>query len=97
MEIVKTLHVKFFPFGSVEPVGSVTVKKSFSRGFRVSPNGEPPNGIFVAPNKFMNHESLIVIGLDYYFGFKSNIKITRVIIKIIYYENILKFYQCDFL
>ena len=26
MEIVKTLHVKFFPFGSVEPVGSVTVK-----------------------------------------------------------------------
>ena len=28
MEIVKTLHVKFFPFGSVEPVGSVTVKDS---------------------------------------------------------------------
>ena len=26
VEIVKTLHVKFFPFGSVEPVGSVTVK-----------------------------------------------------------------------
>ena len=25
VEIVKTLHVKFFPFGSVEPVGSVTV------------------------------------------------------------------------
>ena len=27
VEIVKTLHVKFFPFGSVEPVGSVTVKR----------------------------------------------------------------------
>ena len=26
VEIVKTLHVKFFPFGSVEPVGCVTVK-----------------------------------------------------------------------
>ena len=26
MEIVKSLHVKFFSFGSVEPVGSVTVK-----------------------------------------------------------------------
>ena len=25
-KFVKTLHVKFFPFGSVEPVGSVTVK-----------------------------------------------------------------------
>ena len=29
VEIVKTLHVKFFPFGSVEPVGSVTVNFSF--------------------------------------------------------------------
>ena len=29
MEIVKTLHVKFFPFGSVEPVGSVTVNGQF--------------------------------------------------------------------
>ena len=26
VEIVKTLHVKFFPFGSAEPVWSVTVK-----------------------------------------------------------------------
>ena len=26
VEFVKTLHVKFFPFGSVKPVGSVTVK-----------------------------------------------------------------------
>ena len=25
VEIVKTLHVKFFPFGSVEPVRSVSV------------------------------------------------------------------------
>ena len=31
MEIVKTLHVKFFPFGSVEPVGSVTVKFKFEK------------------------------------------------------------------
>ena len=26
VEIVRTLHVKIFPFGSVKPVGSVTVK-----------------------------------------------------------------------
>ena len=29
VEIVKTLHVKFFPFGSVEPVGSVTVNSVY--------------------------------------------------------------------
>ena len=33
VEIVKTLHVKFFPFGSAEPVWSVTVKINFSWTF----------------------------------------------------------------
>ena len=27
VEIIKTLHVKFFPFGSVEPARSVSVKR----------------------------------------------------------------------
>ena len=29
VEIIKTLHVKFFPFGSVEPVRSVSVKINY--------------------------------------------------------------------
>ena len=33
VEIVKTLHVKFFPFGSVEPVGSVTVNLEIDKKY----------------------------------------------------------------
>ena len=31
MEIVKTLHVKFFPFGCREPSRNVTVNKNYAR------------------------------------------------------------------
>ena len=48
-KFVKTLHVKFFPFGSVEPVGSVTVKYQMFLFFKVYiPNFSPESPVIFA-------------------------------------------------